>query len=104
MKKFKILLIALCLVFFATQVFAQAINGTQYVEGKQKGLVKIVKIGNSYAMVVKRFNEYDGSEGEPNLYAVTIEQLQIRKQWIQNEWQNLQILIDDLEALQAVEP
>ena len=105
MKKIKVFLaLTLCLIFFSTQAPAQTISGTQYVEKKARGLVQTLKIGNSFALAVSKFSEDDGTEIQPEVFAIGINQLEVRKQQLHQEILNLQILIDDLKALQVVEP
>lgn len=75
------------------------ISASQYIDKKAKGLVQVVKVGNSFAMAITRFNPEDGTPAQPEVAAIAIDALRQQKADLESEAANIQVLIDDLTAL-----
>ena len=50
-------------------------NITDYKNKKNKGLIKIVKINDAYAFIIKKFNLETGREIEPDIESIDLDEL-----------------------------
>lgn len=70
-----------------------------YKDKKAKGLAEVVKAGGGYAFAVKRFSPNDGSELDPEIESVSLDDLNQRKADLEAEIQDYNTLIADIGAL-----
>lgn len=74
-----------------------------YVEKKAEELNEIVKAGGGFAFASKRFDQYTGETKDPEIEAVSIENLNSRKALLQGEINAIDTIIADIDALNAEE-
>lgn len=77
------------------------INISDYAQKKAAGNVAIGKIGNAYAMTVKRYKVEDGKEDTPQVVAIDIASLEEQKAQLQAAIVDLDTMIADFKALDA---
>ena len=71
----------------------------KYIEKKPKGLAVIAKIGDAYAISTKKFDSETGEALDPNVEAIDIGELETKKNELQKEIADIDVLIADLKAL-----
>ena len=74
-------------------------NIKDYKDKKSKGLAEIVAAGGGYAFAVKRFSSDDGSELDPTIESVNLDNLNQEKVDLEIEVQDYATLIADIGAL-----
>ncbi len=75
------------------------INITDYAVKKAAGLLSIAKIGDAYAIAVKTFSPENGVETSPQVYGISIAELQTRKEELLKMADDVQLLITDFGLL-----
>jgi len=75
------------------------INILNYGEFKASGLLSIVKVGNAFVVSVKRFNVETGNEEEPQVIAISIDQIKESRENLLLQISGLDKIISDMELL-----
>lgn len=79
------------------------IDAKLYIEKKEAGLIVCAKVGDSYAVEIKRFNEGTGEELPAEVQALGREQMLARKLDITEETQALDVILADMDALDTAQ-
>ena len=74
-----------------------------YQEKKEKGLVALVKAGDSYATAVKKFDPETGADLPDEVLGVDMQELTDKKEALQAEIAEIDAFIVDCEALDVKE-
>lgn len=80
-------------------VLGDIMNVKEYKDKKARGLAEVVKAGGGYAFAVKRFNPNDGTELDPEIISINIEELVNKKAELELEVADYTALISDAEKL-----
>lgn len=75
------------------------INILDYKKSKRSELISIAKIGNAFVASIKRFSIETGDEGDPQVIALDIKQLELNKENLLLQLSGLDELISNLKAL-----
>ena len=75
------------------------IDVKNYVEKKEKGLVSVAKLGNDFAISVKKFSPETGEELDPDVEGFKFKQLEKIKSGLQEAIASIDSLIADVSAL-----
>jgi len=70
-----------------------------YLQKKGKGLAEVVKAGGGYAIAFKRFSPEDGSQLEPEIQAISVDELNKQKEDLQAQIEDIDAVLADIEAL-----
>jgi hypothetical protein len=73
-------------------------NLNKYPDMKNKGLVKMVKVGEVYALGVTKYDEA-GNKLAPELVQVSREQLDAMRQQLRRDMDALEVVLADMDAL-----
>lgn len=73
-----------------------------YINKKQRNLVKIERMNDDYVITSKRFDELLGTEIDPVEESITVRDLQDREKRMINELKDIQQLIEDVDAIKVV--
>jgi hypothetical protein len=73
------------------------VDAKRYPNAKRKGLVQITEQESELYLLYKRFDVRDGSESEPELQKIDLEELLLRKELLTKELEGLNELFSDLE-------
>lgn len=79
-----------------------AIDVKKYVEKKEKGLVKIIRLGDAYVATWDTFDPETGTKLKPVVEAIDLESLKKIRIEADNLLKGIDLLIADLEALNTV--
>ena len=71
----------------------------EYKDKQAKRLAEVVKAGGGHAFAVKRFNPNDGTELDPEIISIDIEELVNKKTELELEVADYAALISDVEKL-----
>jgi hypothetical protein len=71
----------------------------KYKELKEKGLIKLAKIGNSYAYEKKKFDPDTGAAVSPEVAALDLKWLEQQKETLLSQVTNIDEIIKDCQAL-----
>ena len=74
-------------------------NIKDYIDKKSKGLAEVVLAGGGYAFAIRVFSVDDGSELDPEIESVSLDDLNQRKTEFEEEVQDYNTLIADIGAL-----
>jgi len=74
-----------------------------YLEKKLKKLIKIEKVGDKYAFVVRKFSSEDGSELKPDIIEINIDELVEMKKILQEYISNVDSILEDINKLEQGE-
>ena len=75
------------------------INLKDYNKKKEKGLISLVKAGDSFATATKKFDAEDGADLPDEVVGVSMKELTDRKTEMQAEIAEIDAFIKDCEAL-----
>ena len=70
-----------------------------YIEQKEKELASIAKIGNDFAISIRRFNPETGEEVDPLVEGFKLKQVEDLKIGLQKAIANIEVFIEDINAL-----
>ena len=79
-----------------------AIDVKKYLEKKEKGLVKITKLGDAYVATWDTFDPETGTKLKPVVEAIDLESMKKIRGEAQSLLNGIDSLITDLEALNTV--
>lgn len=79
------------------------INLKKYSELKAKGLIKLVKAGDSYATATQKFDPENGADLPDEVVGVHMKELTEKKTSLQEEIVEIDAFIADCEALNVIE-
>lgn len=68
-----------------------------YLERKQKGLVQVIKSGDTALLLIKQFDPFTGIEITPQSAQINIPQIQKQISELQSQINDLNALIADLD-------
>lgn len=71
----------------------------EYKDKKAKGLADVVKAGGGYAFAIKRFSRDDGTELDPEIESVNVDDLNEQKAELEMTVHDYETLIADIVAL-----
>jgi len=70
-----------------------------YLDKKAKGLATLIKIMGGYAIAFRKFNPENGSELEPEIRAISVDELNKQKADLQAQIQDIDAVLVDIKAL-----
>ena len=76
-----------------------AIDVKKYLEKKEKGLVKIMKLGDAYVCTWDTFDPETGNKSKPVVEAIDLESFKKIRIEAESLLKGIDLLIADLEAL-----
>ena len=76
------------------------INAERYLEKKAKGLAEVVQAGGGYAVAYKKFDADTGEALEPEIQAVSLDDLNKQKADLQSQIDDIDALIADINELE----
>ena len=79
------------------------INLKDYNEKKEKGLISLVKAGDSFATATKKFDAEDGADLPDEVVGVSMKELTDRKETLKLEIAEIDAFIEDCEVLNVQE-
>lgn len=74
-------------------------NYANYAEKKEKELCEVIKVGEAFAFVSKKFDIETGESIAPETEALEVEQLNKRKVELQKEIDAINLIVIDIQAL-----
>jgi Sec-independent protein translocase protein TatA len=70
-----------------------------YLDKKAKKLATIIKIMGGYAIAFKKFNPEDGSQLEPEIQTISVDELNKQKEDLQEQIKDIDAILSDIKAL-----
>ena len=74
-------------------------DAQKYIEKKAKGLAEIVKAGGGYAIAYKKFDPDTGEALEPEIQAVSVDNLNEQKKALQDQIADIDAMLKDVTSL-----
>ena len=74
-------------------------NVEKYVEKKNDGLAEIVTAGGGYAIAFKKWDSETGEAKEPEIQALSLDELNEKKKKLQDEIADIDEVISDINSL-----
>jgi len=71
----------------------------KYRDKKARGLIRVVRINNAYAVAERRFDPETGQEIDPEVYAISLDALQSLRLRLSDQIAILDEIIADLQAI-----
>ena len=75
------------------------IDVKSYLQKKEKGLAEVVKAGGGYAIAFKKFSPEDGSQLEPEIQAISVDELNKQKADLQAQIKDIDAVLADIKTL-----
>ncbi len=82
-----------------TQIPMINLDLATYTKKKEAGIITPVKVGNTYAIAIRRWDATTGKEIDPTITAISIKQLIAQKTQLTESIVALETFIADLESL-----
>jgi len=70
-----------------------------YLDKKARGLATLTKIMGGYAIAFQKFSPEDGSQLEPEIQAISVDELNKQKADLQAQIEDIDAVLADIEAL-----
>ena len=68
----------------------------KYLERKEKGLVKVIKSGDTALMLISQFDPFTGEEISPQSLQLNLAQIQEEKEKLNQQLADLDALLEDI--------
>ena len=72
---------------------------TKYIDRKVDGRAEVIKAGGGYALAFKKWNVNTGEAEEPEIEAVSVEELKKQKSDLQSQIADIDELLADITAI-----
>lgn len=74
-------------------------NILNYIEKKEKGLIQLIKLGDSYALSAKQYDSNTGLETAPQIVTFTREEIQNQLDGIEHQKTGIAQMLADMDTL-----